>query len=198
MRAPSKAIPPTTETPIIKPVWSPLLLELDAVLCVAEAAGAVLEDVTAESVCVMTTVDPAESVVLDNTLAELVTVAVDWYEVIAGVARWVLEVVGVNIDCDGDDEVVETWAAEDEDDGAAEDEEDDGAAEEELADVGVLSVLPVLSVGLPAGKIPNCLGISLFNLRTISGLFWAGDAWCAEAAATSKHNRGTLALMLDW
>lgn len=46
-------------------------------LSVAEAAGAVLDDVTAASVCVMTTVDPEESVVLESTLEELVTVAVD-------------------------------------------------------------------------------------------------------------------------
>lgn len=184
MSAPRRATPPTTETPTIKPVWPPLLLEDDVVLSVAEAAGAVLDDVTAASVCVMTTVDPEESVVLESTLEELVTVAVDWYEVVVAVVRKELDVVGVKTACD-DDEVV----------GAAVEEDVVGAAVE-LTDVWSPLLLSVLSVPSPPNN-PNCLGDSLLDLRIIWGLFWAGnDASCAEAAATRRHKRGTLALIV--
>lgn len=72
------ATPPTTETPIIRPVCPPLPLDSELALWVAEAAAAaVLVLLGCSTVEVTRTVDPAASVELE-TLAVGDAVTVDW------------------------------------------------------------------------------------------------------------------------
>lgn len=80
-------MPPTTDTPMMRPVWDPLPLE-ESVDCVAEAA-AIEVLVVGAIVSVLKTVEPCAE--LDVVGAAVVTV--DEYDVVVGLVRVELELV---------------------------------------------------------------------------------------------------------